>query len=446
MAKTKAISIADLNISDKNKDLISDMADRKEVVWINDSLESVIPMTEMAGRKFVYIRAAQNRLIRFMPYIEKAFPETAARKGIIESELLELTEYRKQVKKDNPDFCGRILLKDDAHLPIAGSVKARGGIYEVMVYAEQLAMKAKLLAPTDNYSKLSSEECRELFAQHTIQVGSTGNLGLSIGIMSAKLGFKVIVHMSSDAKQWKKDLLRENGVTVVEYTGDYCSAVEQGRKMSEEDPSSYFIDDENSEELFMGYSTAALRLKVQLFKAGIPVDETHPLFVYLPCGVGGAPGGITYGLKQVFGDYVHCFFAEPVGAPCFTLGMASGMKSDISVYDIGLDGATIADGLAVGRASRLVCEAMDTLVSGGYTVSEDALTEYMKSLYKSENIFLEPSACAGFHGLMLQDCSDMKAYVEKYGLTEYMAGSNHIVWATGGGLVPDNIRDEMLAM
>lgn len=427
-------------------DIVHDMASGKEVFWLNDKLESVVPMSEMAGRKFVYIRAAQNRLLRFMPYIEKVFPETAGRKGIIESELLVIPEFSDEIKRRNPDFAGRILLKDDAHLPIAGSVKARGGIYEVMVHAESLAMKAGLLKATDNYGKLDSAECRELFAKHTIQVGSTGNLGLSIGIMSSKLGFNTIVHMSADAKAWKKELLRKNGVTVVEYEGDYSSAVAQGRKLSAENNMSYFIDDENSEDLFLGYATAALRLKVQLFKAGIPVDETHPLFVYLPCGVGGAPGGITYGLKQIFGDCVHCFFAEPVGAPCFTLGMATGRKSDISIYDIGLDGVTIADGLAVGRASELVCEAMESLVSGSFTVCEDKLTEYMRLMYQKEDVFLEPSACAGIQGLLLQSGEKMKDYIRKHELTDCMVDSTHLVWATGGGLVPDEVRADMLGL
>jgi len=430
----------DVNILDK---LLEDLKTKKECIWINDKLISVMPNSEMGGYKYLWIQAAQNRLIRFMPFIESAFPQTADRKGIIESRIIDVSDCFDDIF----DCEGRIIIKDDAHLPIAGSVKARGGIHEVLAHAERLLQKEHLLMPGDDYSEIDSDEYRDFFGKYTIQVGSTGNLGLSIGIMSSKLGFKVIVHMSSDAKEWKKDLLRSHGVTVKEYKADYSVAVKEGREASNKDPNSYFVDDENSKDLFFGYSTAALRLKVQFLKENIAVDKAHPLFVYLPCGVGGAPGGITYGLKQVYGDNVHCFFAEPVGAPCFTLGMATGKKGSIAISDIGLDGNTQADGLAVGRPSQLVCEAMDTLVSGSFTVSDQKMIEYMKLVYNKTGIFFEPSACAGFVGMdKIQKDEEFVNYLKKNELIDKMQNATHLVWTTGGGMVPEKMIQEYLAL
>ena len=63
---------------------------------------------------------------------------------------------------------------------------------------------------------------------------------------------------------------------------------------------------------FSGYAVAANRLDRQLKEMDLHIDKDRNLIVYVPAGVGGAPGGIAYGLKRLYGDNVHVFFAEPV--------------------------------------------------------------------------------------------------------------------------------------
>ena len=387
----------------KNQPLLKRISAQEEVVWINEDLENAKTALLKLDITMEDMEDAQARLARFAPFIQKCFPETQPQNGLIESPLTEIENMKKQLEKEyNISIAGRIFLKQDSHLAISGSVKARGGIYEVLKHAEDLALEHGKVKKTDDYSIFASDEMKKFFSQFKIQVGSTGNLGMSIGIMSAALGFHVIVHMSADAKQWKKDLLRQRGAVVIEYDDDYSKAVEQGRKESDADPNSYFVDDENSITLFLGYAVAAKRLQTQFEQKSIVVDENHPLFVYIPCGVGGAPGGITFGLKQLFGDNVHVFFVETTPAPCMLLGMASGMQNKVCVQDFGLSGQTHADGLAVGRPSGFVGGVMTHLLSGEMTLQDKRIYDFMRDIVNSENIFLEPSACACFMGIV--DC------------------------------------------
>ena len=411
--------------------IVAEMADCKEVFWINPGSDSKaeIPFSMKD------IEDAENRLARFAPYIAKAFPETAEAGGIIESELVEIPNMKTTLEKMTGSFAGRLFLKKDSNLPVSGSIKARGGIYEVLKFAEKVAIEKGMLSLDEDYSILTEDRFKNLFSQYSVAVGSTGNLGLSIGIISAKLGFKVTVHMSADARQWKKDLLRSKGVTVIEYPQDYQVAVAQGRQEAAGDPMCHFVDDEGSADLFLGYSVAAKRIVSQFEKNNITVDENHPVFVYIPCGVGGAPGGVCFGLKEIFGENLHVFFAEPTHAPCMTLGLATELYDKIACSDIGVDGVTDADGLAVGRASRLVGSIMHTLLDGCYTIEDEKLYPFLTQLADTENIYIEPSSTASFTGPA--QVAAASEYLKAKGLEDKMQNAVHILWATGGSMVPD---------
>ena len=431
-------------------DYMDKLKNCEEFFWVNPGF--VPPGAEQGGseqqavgeEQLVDIDDAEARLARFAPFIERMFPEV--KDGIIESPLTELTGLdgigKLAALAGAPDIAaagapakaGRLFVKQDSHLPISGSVKARGGIYEVLKLAEKLAVEAGMLqwdpqtGEHENYAKLGDPEMKEFFSKYKVAVGSTGNLGLSIGIISAAIGFEVTVHMSADARQWKKDMLRSKGVTVVEYPDDYEAAVAQGRREAQADPTCHFVDDENSLDLFAGYSVAGKRLKKQMDDLGITVDKNHRMYVYLPCGVGGAPGGVAYGIREIFDEGAYCFFAEPTHAPCMALGLISGKLNGIAVGDIGIDGKTEADGLAVGRPSGLVAKAMQTQLAGCFTVEDEKLYPYLAALQDASGIFIEPSACAAFEGLRYI-CNDAFAPAPD-------ENSIHVIWATGGNMVP----------
>ncbi|OPL08960.1 MAG: D-serine dehydratase [delta proteobacterium ML8_F1] len=411
---------------------LEQLKQRLEVFWENTSLKEAARAFQTIPLKESDILEANARLMRFKPLIQKIFPETLPREGLIESDLVDISKtYQRISLSEAIPSRGRYLLKADSHLPVSGSIKARGGIYEVLAFAEKTALDAGLLSLEDNYAKLLEPLARDLFSHYTLAVGSTGNLGLSIGIMGAALNFKVTVHMSSDARAWKKNLLRSKGVQVMEYDSDYSLAVKMGREQSQKDPTVHFVDDENSQTLFLGYATAALRLKDQLRALDIEVSPARPLFVYLPCGVGGAPGGLAFGLKKIFGDSVSVFFAEPVESPAMFLGVLTQKHDAISVQEIGLSNRTDADGLAVGRPSGFVGRTVGHLINGFYTVKDEALYPYLQALYSADGIPVEPSAAISLAGPgRLRSAGYFKTHhLDEQAIT-------HLAWATGGGMVP----------
>ncbi len=124
------------------------------------------------------------------------------------------------------------------------------------------------------------------------------------------------------------------------------------------------------------------------------------------------------------------------------LGLMTGQHDRVSVQDFGLDNKTEADGLAVGRPSRLVGNMLENVISGVYTVDDSTLYRLLAAMADAEGIYLEPSALAGVEGpVRLFRDSAGQTYVEENDLKEKMKNATHICWATGGSMVPRDVMD-----
>lgn len=421
--------------------IIKDMVENTPVFWVNDKKDTFENEKDNVQFSAEDIKDAADRWKRFAPWFELTFDDTKKTNGIIEGPYTEVPNFKVDLEKNyDVDIEGNLYVKRDDLLPIAGTIKARGAIYEVLHHAEELALKEGLISGfDDDYSKFATDEFKKFFSNYSVVVGTTGNLGISVGVTAAAFGFSSIVHMSADAKQWKKDFLRKNGAEVVEHNTDFTEAVNQGRQASEKDPNSYFVDDEDSIYLYLGYTTAGQRLAEQLKEDGIKVDEDHPLFLWLPCGVGGSPGGITFGAKHIFGDNVHAFFAEPTHVPSLLLGTVTEQYSSVHVGDFGIDGKTVMDGLAVPRTSQFVSQVMEHFFDGGYTLTDEEANRNLTLLYDTEKIFLEPAATAGLSGpAYLFKTEEGRKYISDKNLN--MKNATHIAWGTGGSMVPEEDR------
>ncbi len=412
------------------EEMIKMLQQGKEIWWENPSSQDRTPSSSLPF-SISHILEAKERWERFAPLLRKLFPQT--HRGIVDSPLRELKGLPPLLEKRyNQEIRGRVFAKMDCDLPIAGSIKARGGIYEVLKFTEKLLLEEGLLSQGDDYTRIIQDpSIKRFLSQYTVVVGSTGNLGLSVGIISRALGLNAEVHMSRDAKQWKKQLLKRHGVNIVEHDAHYSYAVKKGRERCENDRFAYFVDDEHSKELFLGYSVAAIHLKTQLDSLNIHPSPSLPICVYLPCGVGGAPGGISFGLRCVFGKTIRAYVAEPVGAPCVMLGLITGEdRPSLSRYNIKF--STEADGLAVPSPSSLALSVIKKVAAGGYTLHDEEMFWALYALNKTEDIKIEPSAGAGVKGVVL---------TERYLARECV----HIIWLTGGSLVPEEEYEQMLS-
>jgi D-serine dehydratase len=396
-------------------------------VWRNPSPAALVVTDGERAR----IEAAAQRFDRFAPLLRRLFPK-GGWDGVIASELLDYAAP--------PAPLSTLLVKADHDLPMTGSIKARGGVYELLAFIEKVAHDEVLLEPGQGLETLLEPEAQAVLSLHSVAVASTGNLGYSVGLVARAVGLAAEIHVSSDAKPWKVARLRALDAKVVEHECNYTETVARARVASAGAARTHFIDDERSKDLFFGYAVAAAEIAAQLARRGLTPREDAPLVVYLPCGVGGAPGGVLFGLKALFGDAVVGVFVEPTESACMLAALATGSRVPVSVYDLGLHNATIADGLAVPQVSGMVLERIGPSIAAVVAVPDAEMLRWARHAHAANGLRLEPSAASALAAVSPFLASARADPM----LSDRLDRGIHVVWTTGGASLPDEEFERVL--
>lgn len=402
------------------------------------------------------IQEARELLDRAKPLFKKLWPDDKTLndwEGLIESPLTPAQALRKEM-----GGTGTWLLKRDDALPVAGSIKGRGAFFAVLEHAEKLAIDKGLITKGENLSSLCSAEARAIFSEYKVAVGSTGNLGMGIALLAAALGFDAKVYLSEEAADWKKKRLIDNDCTIFEHDGNFKEALQKGRDdcaaaNKAKPASAYFVDDEDSKALSVGPTVAGLRMKEQLEQQGIKIDANHPLFVYIPTGVGGGPSGVLRGLVDAFQDeglhqHIHGILVQPKQCASVLARMSIPEKYNnqpVDVYHLGLNNKSPrGDGMAVPQASELAFENLQVNAAGAMTVSDEDMLKNTARLHKTEGITIETTAAASINGPKWCASAAGREYIKKNRMEEAMPNAVHVMWFTGGGKVPSDTKAAIL--
>ena len=144
--------MVDLKMLEEKTPILKEICSEKEVFWKNPNKTVCGEAMEQIELGMEDVEDAERRLERFAPFIMKCFPETKEKNGIIESVLTPVPKMKDLLnEKYDSNLEGNLLLKQDSHLAIAGSIKARGGIYEILKHTEELALEHGILSLEDNY-------------------------------------------------------------------------------------------------------------------------------------------------------------------------------------------------------------------------------------------------------------------------------------------------------
>jgi threonine dehydratase len=213
-----------------------------------------------------------------------------------------------------------------------------------------------------------------------IVAASGGNHGAAVAFAAMKLGIPAKIFVPSVASPAKIQQIQAYGADLViggERYADALLASETWISHSGALPIHAF----DQVETLLGQATVGLEL-----------EQQAPQLDTLLVSVGG--GGLIAGIAAWYRGRIKIVGVEPELAPTLTRAFAAGRPVDAEA------GGIAADSLAPRRVGELVFPIAKQFVSGTVLVTDEALREAQRSLWKNLRIVAEPGGAAAFAALL----------------------------------------------
>ena len=261
----------------------------------------------------------------------------------------------------------RVTVKHENHTPV-GAFKVRGGL----VFFDRLV--------------------RERPSVSGVVSATRGNHGQSLAFAGRAHGRSVTIFVPHGNSVEKNAAMRALGATVIEYGDDFEEA--RGASVAYAVEHSLEAVPPFQRDLVLGVATYAL----ELFEGADPIDT-----IYVPIGMGSGINAII-AVRDLLGLDTRVVGVVSDAAPASKLTFDSGAVTTTA------SAATFVDGVATRSPDP---HSMAGVIAGAarvISVSDDAVAEAMRTIYRTTHNVAESAGAIAFAGLLSEPASSRGAH------------------------------------
>ena len=252
--------------------------------------------------------------------------------------------------------------------------------FEVYLKKENLQLTGafKLRGAFNKIATLSEDERKA-----GVVAASAGNHAQGVAFSARHFGISSTIVMPENTPLTKVNGVKSYGSTVILHGSNYDEAYEYAINIAKENEV-VFVHPFEDDEVIAGQGTVALDMLDD-----IPDLDT----VIIPVGGGGLISGMAKVYKEIKPD-IRIIGVSALGAPA--LKYSYDAKKIVDPVDV----KTIADGIAVRRASNITLEHMLDSVDEVITVDEEEIASAILFLLEKQKLVVEGAGAVGVAALM----------------------------------------------